>query len=33
MKIFLLGATGKTGNLFLKMALEKGHEITAYVQS
>lgn len=33
MKIFLLGATGKTGTLFLKMALENGHEITAYVRS
>lgn len=33
MKIFLLGATGKTGALFLKMAQENGHEITAYVRS
>ena len=33
MKIFLLGATGKTGALFLKMALENGHEVTAYVRS
>lgn len=33
MKIFLLGATGKTGTLFLKMALENGHNVTAYVRS
>jgi len=33
MRIFLLGATGKTGAIFLKMALENGHNITAYVRS
>lgn len=33
MRIFLLGATGKTGTLFLKMALDRGHEVTAYVRS
>jgi len=33
MNIFLLGATGKTGSLFLKMALENGHRVTAYVRS
>jgi len=33
MKVFLLGATGKTGSLFLKMALERGHSVTAYVRS
>jgi len=33
MKVFLLGATGKTGSLFLKMALERGHCVTAYVRS
>lgn len=33
MRIFLLGATGKTGTVFLNMALEKGHHITAYVRS
>ena len=33
MRIFLLGATGKTGNMFLKMALERGHSVTAYVRS
>jgi len=33
MRIFLLGATGKTGTIFLKMALDKGHEVTAYARS
>ncbi|MFC4698137.1 NAD(P)-dependent oxidoreductase [Enterococcus aquimarinus] len=33
MRIFLLGATGKTGTVFLNMALAKGHHITAYVRS
>lgn len=33
MRIFLLGATGKTGAIFLKMALENGHHVTAYVRS
>jgi len=33
MRIFLLGATGKTGTVFLKMALENGHNVTAYVRS
>jgi len=33
MKIFLLGGTGKTGSLFLKIALENGHNVTAYVRS
>jgi len=33
MRIFLLGATGKTGAIFLKMALENGHNVTAYVRS
>ncbi len=33
MKIFLLGATGKTGSIFRKMALENGHKVTAYVRS
>lgn len=33
MKIFLLGATGKTGSIFLKMALESGYSVTAYVRS
>ena len=33
MRIFLLGARGKIGTVFLKMALAKGHHITAYVRS
>ena len=33
MRIFLLGATGKIGTVFLNMALAKGHHITAYVRS
>ena len=33
MKIFLLGGTGKTGSITLKMALERGHRVTAYVRS
>lgn len=33
MRIFLLGARGKIGTVFLNMALAKGHHITAYVRS
>lgn len=33
MKIFLLGATGKTGTILLKMALDRGHHVTAYVRN
>lgn len=33
MRIFLLGARGKIGTVFLNMALAKGHPITAYVRS
>lgn len=33
MKIFLLGATGQTGSIFMKMALERNHKVTAYVRS
>lgn len=33
MKIFLLGATGKTGSILLKMMIESGHSVTAYVRS
>lgn len=33
MRIFLLGATGKTGSFFMKMALESGNHVTAYVRS
>lgn len=33
MKILVLGATGRTGYLFTRKALEKGHEVTAYVRN
>ena len=33
MKLFVLGATGKTGVHLLKQGLERGHEITAFVRS
>lgn len=33
MKIALFGATGKTGKIFLRKALEKGHEVTALVRN
>ena len=33
MKIFLLGATGQTGSIFMKMVLERNHKVTAYVRS
>ena len=33
MKLFLLGATGKTGSELLRLALSRGHEITAFVRS
>lgn len=33
MRIFLLGATGKIGTVFLNMGLAKGHPSTAYVRS
>lgn len=33
MKIALFGATGRTGNEFLKMALNDGHEVRALVRS
>jgi putative NADH-flavin reductase len=32
MKLFLLGATGPTGQQIVSQALEQGHEITAYVR-
>jgi len=32
-KILVLGATGPTGLLILKKALEHGHAVTAYVRS
>ena len=33
MKILVLGATGRTGRLFIHKALEDGHTVTAYVRN
>ncbi len=33
MKLFVLGATGKTGAWILEQALARGHEVTAFVRS
>ena len=33
MKIFLLGATGPTGQQIVSLALQQGHEITAFVRN
>jgi putative NADH-flavin reductase len=33
MKLFVLGATGKTGVHLIEQGLERGHEITAFVRS
>lgn len=33
MKILILGATGRTGRLFIHKALEEGHSVTAYVRN
>ena len=33
MKITVFGATGQTGVLFTKMALENGHQVTAFVRN
>ena len=33
MKILVLGATGRTGCLFTRKALEEGHSVTAYVRN
>ncbi len=33
MRIFLLGATGKTGSIVLKEAINRGHMVTAYVRN
>lgn len=32
MKLFVLGATGRTGHQFIDQAMEHGHDITAYVR-
>jgi uncharacterized protein len=32
MKVFLLGATGRSGRRILKFALERGHQVTAFVR-
>ena len=33
MKLFVLGATGKTGSEIMRLALARGHEVTAFVRS
>lgn len=33
MRLFLLGATGRTGTHVLELALARGHEVTAFVRS
>ncbi len=33
MKLFVLGATGRTGSELLSLALSRGHEVTAFVRS
>ena len=33
MKILILGATGRTGHLFTRKALEEGHAVTVYVRN
>lgn len=33
MKLFILGATGRTGKELIKQARERGYEIVAYVRS
>ena len=33
MKILVLGATGRTGHLFTRKALEEGHAVTTYVRN
>ena len=33
MKILVLGASGRTGSLFTRKALEEGHTVTAYVRN
>lgn len=33
MKLFIVGATGKTGQIITRMALQNGHQVTAFVRS
>lgn len=33
MKLFVLGATGGTGNELVEAALRRGHQVTAFVRS
>jgi len=33
MKLFLIGATGRTGQEIVQQALERGHHVTAFVRS
>jgi len=33
MKLFILGATGGIGRHLVRLALERGHFVTAYVRS
>lgn len=33
MKLFILGATGRTGQELVRQALSDGHEVVAYVRS
>ena len=32
MKLFIVGATGRTGSLVVRQALERGHEVTAFTR-
>ena len=33
MRLFILGATGKTGTQIVDVALARGHQVTAFVRS
>ena len=33
MKLFVIGATGRTGHEIVQQALAKGHHVTAFVRS